>query len=64
MQGPPIAKEISGFSFRATEDDLDPSNQLTRKVHSHDRGGELLDAIKERTATVVEHDARIADMPN
>jgi hypothetical protein len=58
--GPPIAKEIHGFSCRATEDDLDPSNQLTRKVHSHDRGGKLLDAIKERSATVVEHDGRIS----
>ncbi len=60
MQGPPIAKEIPGFSCRATEDDLDPCKQLPRKVHSHDRGGELLDAIKERTATVVEHDGRIS----
>ncbi len=60
MQGPPIAKEIPGFSCRATEDDLDPCNQLPRKVHSHDRGGELLDAIKERTATIVEHDGRIS----
>ena len=58
--GPPIAKEIPGFSCRATEDDLDPCNQLSRRVHSHDRSGELLDAIKERTATVVEHDGRIS----
>ena len=60
MQGPPIAKEIPGFSYRVTEDDLDPCNQLARKVHSHDRGGELLDAIKERTAVLVEHDSRIS----
>jgi predicted N-acetyltransferase YhbS len=61
MQGPPIAKEIPGFSVRrATENDLDACNQLSRKVHGHDRGGELLDAIKEGIATVVEHDGRIS----
>ncbi|MHC4192362.1 MAG: GNAT family N-acetyltransferase [Planctomycetota bacterium] len=61
MQGQPIAKEIPGFSVRrATEDDLDACNQLSRKVHGHDRGGELLDSIKEGTATVVEHDGHIS----
>jgi N-acetylglutamate synthase-like GNAT family acetyltransferase len=61
MQGPPIAKEIPGFSVRrATEHDLDVCNQLSRKVHGHDRGGELLDAIKEGAATIVEHDGRIS----
>jgi len=61
MQGPPLAKEIPGFYVRrATEDDLDACNQLSRKVHDHDRGGELLDAIKEGIATVVEHDDRIS----
>lgn len=61
MQGPPIAKEISGFSVRrATEDDLDACNRLSRKIHGHDRSGELLDAIRERAATVVEHDGRIS----
>jgi hypothetical protein len=29
------------------------------KVHGHDRGGELLDAIKRATATVIEHRGRI-----
>ncbi|MDH3883301.1 MAG: GNAT family N-acetyltransferase [Desulfobacterales bacterium] len=61
MQGPPITKEIAGFSVRrATQDDLDACNQLSRKVHGHDRGGELLDAIREGIATVVEHDSRIS----
>jgi predicted N-acetyltransferase YhbS len=61
MQGPPIAKEIPGFSVRrATEDDLGPCNQLSLSIHGHDRGGELLDAIKEGTATVVEHDGHIS----
>ena len=61
MQGQPIAKEIPGFSVRgAKEDDLYACNQLSRKIHGHDRNGELLDAIKEGTATVVEHDDRIS----
>jgi predicted N-acetyltransferase YhbS len=61
MQGPPIAKEIPGFSVRrATEEDLGVCNQLSRKVHGHDRSGELLDAIKGGIATVVEHDGRIS----
>ena len=56
MQGPPVAKQIPGYSVRpATEDDLEACNQLSRRVHGHDRNGELLDAIKEGTATVVEH---------
>jgi len=61
MQGPAIAKVIPGFAVRpAAEDDLDSCNQLSRNVHGHDRGGELLDAIKEGTATLVEHDGHIS----
>jgi hypothetical protein len=30
------------------------------KVHGHDRGGEVLDAIKQKTATVVECERRVA----
>jgi predicted N-acetyltransferase YhbS len=61
MQGPPVATQIPGYAVRsATEDDLEACNQLSRKVHGHDRGGELLDAIKEGTATVVEHGDRIS----
>jgi len=60
MQGIPIEKGIPGFDVRrATEDDLDFCNQLSRKIHGHDRNGELLDAIKEGAATVVEHDGHI-----
>ena len=61
MQGPPVARIIPGFAVRpATEDDLDSCNQLSYRVHGHDRGGELLDAIKEGTANVVEHDGHIS----
>ena len=61
VQGSPIAKEVPGFSVRrATENDLEACNQLSCKVHGHDRSGELLDAIKEGVASVVEHGGRIS----
>lgn len=60
MQGSPLGMQIPGYSVRpATGGDLDACNQVCRKVHGHDRSGELLDAIKKGTATVVEHRGRI-----
>jgi GNAT superfamily N-acetyltransferase len=60
LQGPAIRLEIPGYSVRpATEGDLDACNQVCLRVHGHDRGLELLDAIKQGTATIVEHDGRI-----
>jgi predicted N-acetyltransferase YhbS len=60
MQGPPIGIQIPGYSVRrATTGDLDGCNQVCLKVHGHDREGELLDAIKQGTATIVEHRGRV-----
>lgn len=60
MQGSPLAEQIAGYSVRpATELDLDACNQMCLKVHGHDRGGEVLDAIKQKTATVVERGGRV-----
>lgn len=60
MQGPPIGTKIPGYSVRsATESDLEQCNQVCLKIHGHDRAGELADAIKRGTATVVEHHGRI-----
>lgn len=60
MQGSPLNVMVTGYTTRtATESDLDTCNILCRRVHGHDRGGELLDNIKQGTATVVEHDGRI-----
>ena len=60
MQGQPLAVQIPGYIVRpATVGDLEICNQVCLKVHGHDRGGELLDAIKRGTATVVEHSGRI-----
>lgn len=60
LQGKPLGLEITGFKVRqATERDLDACNKLCRKVHGHERNPELLDAIKQKSASVVEHDGRI-----
>jgi predicted N-acetyltransferase YhbS len=56
LQGPPLALSISGYAVRrATAGDLDACNALCRRIHGHDRSGELLEAITDGTATVVEH---------
>jgi GNAT superfamily N-acetyltransferase len=60
LQGPPMGLEIPGYHVSpANETDLDACNQLCVGVHGHDRGPELLDAIRQGTATVVEHGGRI-----
>jgi predicted N-acetyltransferase YhbS len=60
MQGTPIRATISGYAVRqATEGDLAACNRVCTRVHGHNRNGELLDAIKQGTATVVEHDGRV-----
>jgi predicted N-acetyltransferase YhbS len=60
MQGKPVAVEIPGYGVRpAREADLPACNELCRRVHGHDRGGELRDAIGQRGANVVERLGRI-----
>jgi GNAT superfamily N-acetyltransferase len=60
MQGPPIGAAIPGYIVRpATKADLASCNRVCHLVHGHDRSGEVLDAITEGTAMVVEHDGRI-----
>jgi GNAT superfamily N-acetyltransferase len=61
LQGSAIEQQIPGYAVRsATEKDLDACNKLCLKVHGHDRGPELLEAIRQGTAMVVEHDGRIS----
>jgi GNAT superfamily N-acetyltransferase len=56
MQGPPLHIDFPGYNVRAaTRADIDACNQLCRKVHGFNRGGELSDAISANTAVVVEH---------
>jgi predicted N-acetyltransferase YhbS len=60
MQGPAIKKPMDGYRVRpALASDLEACNQVCRKVHGHDRGGELADAIQRGTAMVVERGGRI-----
>jgi GNAT superfamily N-acetyltransferase len=60
MQGPPLNLTVPGYIVRAAnETDIDSCNEVCRQVHGHDRGGELIDGIKQGRATVVEHDGRI-----
>ncbi|HET6342374.1 MAG TPA: GNAT family N-acetyltransferase [Gemmatimonadota bacterium] len=60
VQGPAFGLEIPGYAVRsANEADLDACNKLCVRVHGHDRGAELLEAIKQGTATVVTHHGRV-----
>ena len=60
LQGEAIEQEIPGYAVRsATEEDLDACNEVCFKVHGHHRGPELLEAIRQGTASVVEHGGRI-----
>jgi predicted N-acetyltransferase YhbS len=60
IQGPAMGLDIPGHAVRlASEGDLEACNKLCLKVHGHHRGPELLDAIKQGTATVVEHGGRV-----
>jgi GNAT acetyltransferase-like protein len=60
MDGAPIDQQIPGYDVRpAGESDLSACDTLCIRVHGHDRGGELRDAIKAGTAKVVEHLGRI-----
>jgi len=60
IQGPAPHLEFAGYDVRpATEADIAACNVLCRRVHGFERGVELREAIRARTATVVEHLARI-----
>jgi hypothetical protein len=60
MQGPLVAVQIPGYVVRsAAEDDADASDRVCQSVHGHDRGGELREAIRQGTASVVEHGGRV-----
>ena len=61
LQGPAIEQQIPGYAVRpATAEDLGACNELCFKVHGHHRGAELLEAIRQGTAAVVEHSGRIS----
>lgn len=56
MDGAPLNIKFPGYDVRpATEADLALCNALCQRIHGHDRGGELQDAVNQGTARVVEH---------
>ncbi len=60
MQGPALQSSIAGCRVRpATDADVGSCDQLCRKIHGHDRHGDLNDAIRQGTARVVERSGRI-----
>ncbi|HEV3482197.1 MAG TPA: GNAT family N-acetyltransferase, partial [Candidatus Acidoferrales bacterium] len=60
MQGPAIQKTLPGYRVRtALAGDLAACNDLCLRVHGHDRGGELGDAIRQGTAVVAESEGRV-----
>jgi hypothetical protein len=60
MQGPPIKIPSREHTVRAARaEDLEQCNQLCQRVHGHDRGGELRDAMQQGTAVVAERGDRI-----
>lgn len=61
LQGPPIRCELPGYRVRpAAAEDLPACDALCRRVHGHDRTGEVRDGIQHGTAAVVEYDGRIS----
>jgi hypothetical protein len=60
MQGPAIQTTMPGYRVRpAQTKDLAACNDLCLRVHGHDRGGELSDAIQQGTAVVAESRGRV-----
>jgi GNAT superfamily N-acetyltransferase len=60
IQGEPLGLVMPGRSVRAaSERDLESCNGLCLKIHGLVRGPELVEAIAQGTANVVEHDGRI-----
>jgi GNAT superfamily N-acetyltransferase len=60
MQGLALERQTPGYKVRAAKpEDLDACNALCRRVHGHDRGGELSDSIGQGSAVVAESRGRI-----
>jgi predicted N-acetyltransferase YhbS len=60
MNGRPIKQKIAGCTVRpATEADLQTANRLCEAVHGHNRSGELVDALQQGTAVVVERQGQL-----
>lgn len=65
MQGPALGLEIPGHYVRlATKDDIDECNDLCERIHGFERQVEMIDAINQGSATVVEREGRITGYTN
>jgi len=54
INGTPLNEQLPGYHVRpATTEDAGACNDLCRRVHGHDRAGEVQGAIAQGTATVV-----------
>ena len=61
LQGRPPRVSVPGYGVRdATAADAEACNAICRRVHGHDRGGELSDAIAEGSALVVEQQGQLS----
>jgi len=55
LEGPPLQKILPGYQVRpATPEDVATCNDLCRRIHGHERGGELADGIAQGIAVVAE----------
>jgi predicted N-acetyltransferase YhbS len=59
MQGAAIHRTPVGYRVRPAQASLAACNDLCLRVHGHDRGGELSDAIQQGTGVVAESEGRI-----
>ncbi len=60
LQGRSLERQVPGCEVRpAHPADVHGCNELSRRVHGFDRGGELGQAVQEKTALVVERGGRI-----
>jgi len=56
LQGPKLNAKFAGYNVRPAEErDVEGCNKLCREIHGFDRDHELRDAIRARSASVVEH---------
>ena len=58
LQGPAMGLAVPGVR-RVEEADVDACNALCFRMHGHHRGPELLEAVKQGTATLMEDHGRI-----
>jgi hypothetical protein len=60
LNGDPIGKPVAGYRIRPAADaDLDACADLCRRIHGHDRTGDLAPAVAQGTATVAELGGRV-----